>query len=321
MSRLPGFSHHFWFCLSLLLFLCPFHLHAEKDLPNILEPTLIDRTHQTISDRLTSTSRWFDDFFSDPRSDEETAGTLLRLRGTASLTEGEDVHFDGQFKAIVNLPNLERRFHLILSSEEDSLHDQILGDLRNDQELGKTGNDSSLALQFTQERTSSLSLIHRVELNLENGFNPQLRSRLRYSIPIARESLLNLTQAVFWENRDGFGEESRIDFNIPLTEKRLVRATTKGLLSETSQGLEWLAMLQYLGTLDHQQALSVGASMIGETRPENVLTKYNLFIKYRQRFLKEWLYFEVLPEVFWPRERDFTSTTALSLTLEIQFGD
>jgi len=320
MFRFLGVFCRYWLCFSLFFFLLPFDLHAnhEPEVPS--PPTLIDQTHQEISDRLTSTSRWFDDFFSDPRSDEEIADTLIRLRGSTSLIDGEGLQSDGQFKILLNLPNLERRFHLILSSEEDDIHDQPLNDTQTAPENHGTNSNTSLALQYTQERSSSFSLIHRLTATLENSFNPQLRSRVRYSLPIGDQSLLNLTQAVFWEKLDGFGEESRVDLDVPNGDHRLFRATAIGVIAETSQGLEWLTMLQWLRTLNHRQAYSIGAFMVGETRPRNLLTGYNLFFKYRQNFIKKWIFFEVIPEVYWPRERDFKTTGALKLILEIQFG-
>jgi hypothetical protein len=305
---------------ALLLLWLPISALAgpEEEAP---QPSLLDVTHQEISERLTAYSRWFDKFFSDPRFDEEPGETLLRLRGSTRLTEYEGLSYDGKIKALLDLPNLKRRFHLILSSERDDLREETLKDARINRELARNTSDTTLALQYTQKRSGEISLTHRFGVDLEDGLNPQIRSRIRYSLPIAKQSLLSLTQAVFWENHDGFGEESRIDFDVPLYQNMLLRTSGQGLFSQSSRGYEWLAMVQWLTSLTNDRAFSLGAFTTGETRPQNRLIEYNLFSKYRQRFIKKWLFFEVQPEVYWLREKDFQTTFALTLTLEIQFGE
>lgn len=284
------------------------------------EPTLVDKTHQGISESLAAPSRWFDNFFSDPRTDEEPAGTFLRLRGSMISEEGEKLSFKGKAKARLRLPNLKRRFHLILSSEDEDLRDETLKDARSNRELAER-EETSLALLYTQKRSSTFSLTHQVGLDLEDGLNPRVRSRVRYSIPIARESILTLAQAAYWEDDEGFGEESRIDYDFPLSNKKLLRATGRGLFSESSNGYEWLSMLQWLQSFSHKKALAVGSFVAGETRPQNHVTEYDAFIKYRQKIIKKWLFVELKPEAKWSRENDFKVAGIFTLTFEVQFYD
>lgn len=306
--------------LPLLLIFLPGSLcYAENDImQEESEPTFVDQTHQEISESLVGLTRWFDKFFQDPRFDEEPAGTSVRLRGSVISEEGEKLSFKGRAKAHLKLPNLKRRFHLVLSSEEDDLRDETLKDARINRKLTER-DKNNLALQYTQERSALFSLTHRVGLDFNDGPTPRVRSRVRYSIPIADESLLTLTQAVFWKSSEGFGEESRIDYDFPLSEKKLIRTTGLGLFSEESNGYEWLGMLQWLQSFSHKRALAIGGFVAGETRPDNDVTEYDIFFKYRQRFLKKWLFVEFKPEVNWARDNNFESSGIFTLTLEAQF--
>ncbi len=308
--------------LPLLLISLPGSLcYAEHDiLQEESEPTFVDQTHQEISESLVGLTRWFDKFFQDPRFDEEPVGTFLRLRGSIIAEEGEKLSFKGRAKARLQLPGLKRRFHLILSSEDEDLRDEALKDARVDRELAEF-DEKNLALQYTQKRSTRFSLTHRVGLDFDDGPTPRIRSRIRYAIPIADESLLTLTQAIFWKRSEGFGEESRIDYDFPLSDKKLVRATGRGLFAEESNGYEWLGMLQWLQSFSHKRALAIGSYVAGETRPQNLVTEYDAFIKYRQRIIKKWLFVELKPEVKWARENDFKSAGIFTLTLEAQFGN
>lgn len=288
---------------------------------NTEQATILDRAHRGVSQRLVASSRWFDRFFGDPRSDEEPAGTLLRLRGSTIQTEGQGFRFDARLKAQVRLPRLKERFHLILASEETDLSDQPLKDPLINRELAETNKDTSLALHYTQERNREFSLTHRLSLDLEDGLNARLSSRGRYSLPIFSEALLNLSQVLFWERQQGFGEESRVDFNQPLLTASLLRLSARGFYAEQSLGLEWLTMVEGLRSFGQKRALSLGFFTAGETQPQNSLNEYNLFVKYRQQLNKDWLFGELRPEVYWLRENSFQTTLACTLTLEIQFGE
>ncbi|MEJ2470091.1 MAG: hypothetical protein P8Y96_03115 [Desulfuromonadales bacterium] len=281
-------------------------------------PSLIDRTHQAISQRLAAPSIWFDHFFQDPRVDEEAAGTFIRLRGSLIVEESAGVSFDGKIKARLRLPNLNRRFHLIFSSDEDRRRDKYLVD--PSLEGQPTKEKTTVALEYTQTSRRQLNLSHRLRLDWDHGPNPQLRSRVRYSMPVAGSTLLVLTQAVFWENQEGFGEETRIDYDIPMDATRLVRLTGNGFFSESSQGYEWLGMVQWLQSFSRQRALAVGSYAIGQTRPQEEVTEYDLFARYRRQVAKPWLFIELTPELRWRREDDFNATALFTLTLEVQFG-
>ena len=138
---------------------------------------------------------------------------------------------------------------------------------------------------------------------------------------MSKRSKFNLTQAVFWEKSEGFGQQNRLDFDYILTGDMLFRTSGSGLFSESSSGYEWLALQHLQASVGRKKAITVGAYLSGETRPHNHVTKYGIFTEYRQSFKKEWLFFELLPEISWPREHGFKSVAAFTLTLEVRFGD
>jgi len=309
--------------LLLYLILFPDNLIAaqEDKEQKQTNKSIIDKTHHGISVRLIAASQWFDNFFNDPRVDEEPAGTLLRLRGSATRTEGEGMSYKGRVKARLELPNLKNRYHLIFSSEDDDLKiptkesTEAVNRVNNRQE-----EQTSLALQYTKRILDNFVFSHRLSIRIDKGLNPRLRTRARYIQPVTEKSLMSLTQSLFWEYEDGFGQENRIDFDYFIENNFLMRSTATGLYSEVSSGYEWLGMQQALFSFSDKRAITFGAYVRGETQPDNYLTEYVLFTEYRQNILKKWLFYEILPEIKWPREEKFSSVFAITATLEIRFG-
>jgi len=292
----------------------------EETKPDQPEASLVDETHQNISVGLITASQWFDNFFDDPRVDEEPAGTLVRLRGAATRTEGEGMSYKGRVRARLELPNLKQRYHLIVSSEDDDLNLQTEGSSEAAERITAENEQTSVALQYTKRVLDSFVYSHRVSIRYDNGLNPRFRTRARYTQQLADKSMLNLTQVLFWEYRDGLGQENRIDLDHSLQDNMLTRTTAKGVFSEVSNGYEWLAMQQVLFAFSKKRAITMGAYIVGETSPKNYLTDYALFIDYRQKFLKEWLFYEILPAIHWPRENNFSSVSSITVTLEVRFG-
>ena len=325
MPPTPTLNPVIFLCLVLCLFFSASPLHAEPRENDGIEqeqkaPTYVDKTHAGISERLHSASQWFDNFFNDPRIDAEPAGTRLRLRGSTTMEEGDGLSFSGKVKANVELPNLERRSQLIISNEDDDLRQDSDPESPSSDRLSLDEPSTAVGLQYTKRARKNFIYSNRLSVRLDDGLNPRLRTRGRYTLDVTESSLINLTQSFFWERVDGFGQENRIDYDYLLTKRNLLRTTFRGVFSETSNGYEWVASQQLLSSFSHKKALSTGAFVVGETRPDNFVTDYVIYTDYRPSFIKKWLFFELRPEVNWQREKDFKATLAFTFTLEVRFG-
>jgi hypothetical protein len=56
------------------------------------------------------------------------------------------------------------------------------------------------------------------------------------------------------------------------------------------------------------------------THPSHRLEAVTLSVRYRQRLWRDWLYYEVVPQLSFPREENFDITPGINLRLEMLFG-
>ncbi len=92
--------------------------------------------------------------------------------------------------------------------------------------------------------------------------------------------------------------------------------------TEDDEALNWFTGLTLYQRLDEKSALSYELSSGGITRPEIFATGARIAVRYRRQFYRKWLFFEVAPQVTWPRELITDrrqKTNALFLRLEINF--
>jgi hypothetical protein len=280
----------------------------------------LDRTHSYVSERLCEPAVWFDGFFGDPRSEEETpVGSFLRLRNSLRWDQSRDFGHDVRLSANIALPRLSRRVRLLISR-----NDAIEGELdRTDERVDAEDAETRLGLRLVLSDRGRTHFDLDGTLKISSGGpNPQLRGRARHTRELTRETLARLTQTVFWERDDGFGTGSRVDLEWLPDPLSLVRLTGRGTVSEGSDGVDWRSGLIGFRQINRRTAIRSELGAFGYTRPEFEAEEVFINFRFRRAFLREWLFYELQPEYAWPIDDDKGrrgSDWRFILTLEIQF--
>jgi hypothetical protein len=183
------------------------------------------------------------------------------------------------------------------------------------------GNRVDIGLRYTFVERSRTNLSLSGGLRLDAPTDPFVRARYRYLQPLGERSLARVTQNLFWQDDEGFGESTRIDLESRLAPDSLLRWSTSGLFSESSDGWEWRTEGDFFRRLSRRTALNFGVSAEGVTRPSAVVDSYRTHLRFRRNFLRDWLFYEIEPELRWPREEDYDLTPGIILRLEAQLWE
>lgn len=279
----------------------------------------LDRSHSYLTQRLCEPAAWFDGFFGDPRSLEETpVGTFFRVRNALQWDETLGWSFATRVRADIELPQVSQRVRLLLTRDED-----ISGEFRDDPSADEGDDRTRLGLRFlvSEDLSSRIDVDGTVRVS-QSGLDPRLRARYRYIQGLTDTTLIRATQSAFWERSEGFGLGSRLDYEWLPQSGRLLRWTGEGVWSEAAQGVDWRTRVVGFQQLDQRTALRMDVGAFGWTRPTFEVEEYFVSLRLRRQFLRRWLYFELQPEHAWPldfdgvtRRRDWRFT----FTLEVQF--
>lgn len=296
-------------------------------IPEPAAPSLFwDRYHSYLCSRFDEPAIWFDNFFGDPRTeDQEQPGSFVRLRTAVRLTEGEGFRFPVRLYASMQLPKASRRLRLIITGENE-----------NEAEVAKKDPSAvdTLNTKLDEDRTKvglRYQLYHalRTTLNFGGGLRVQwpldYYFRIRYErlLHIGSKSIIRLSETGFWQSLEGFGETTRFDFERTVNNTLSNRISMYGTYSDISQGVEWGIEENLFKQLSPRSAVSLDLGAIGITRPSTKVTAYSIGTRYRQNILRPWLFFEVAPEVIFPVAEDDGHRVigAITLFLEVQFLD
>ncbi len=291
--------------------------------------TWLDHTHSFFTQQFCQPAVWFDNFFGDDRANEEGwPGSSLRIKGTYRLDQEDDDSYRTSINSSIRLPNASNRFKLVLTagSKEDDKALQADGSAIDQEVLeGDAGGESSLALRWHTIRSRKTKLTIGGGARLETPLLPFIRVRLRHTEPIGERTQVRLVPTYLAVREEGVTRSIRFDLERLLGGSSLIRLSQAVKRQDEDYdvvGYRWGTELAWLTQLSERRALSVEIGRAGITRPGNIATTYRVGSRFRAQFHRQWLYYELEPEIYWPRDvidGSYKRIYAISLRLEINF--
>ncbi|MEN8134821.1 MAG: hypothetical protein ABFS18_04705 [Thermodesulfobacteriota bacterium] len=293
--------------------------------------SFVDKYHSYLLDRVNQPAVWFDNFFGDPRTDDEELPTsFVRLRISARYTEGERFRFPVRIRANIKLPRASRKLRLIVVGENE---DELLIARPGDDSANATGETldeerSSVGLRYTFYKTLRSKLHFGGGTRNLSPFEYYVRVSYRRLIHIGEENIIRFKQSGFWNSLDGFGETSRLDLERALAHEITGRLSLFGTYydsdpnTETNNGLNWGVETSFFKHLTTKTAASLDLGAYGVTRPASETTNYRIASRIRTNTLRPWLFFEIEPGVTFltPETDKKQAVGTITIMMEIQFA-
>lgn len=288
--------------------------------------TWFDRTHSYLTAMLCQPSVWFDGFFGQHRAGEDWAGSLVRWQNSVRFDEQEKTEYRSEFNASFRLPKMDKKVKLIITSESSDDQSSSHPD-ENPYDLGPIDTGANEESQTTAGLRFYLTDTRKVRLNVGAGlklgdpFQPYVRMRLRYTEPLGNSILLRLTPKVIWLREEGINRSLRIDLEERISENVLVRASQSVAREELIPGIQWGSVVTIYDRLSPVTVLALTGGVTGNTYPNSRIERYRVSTRLRSNFLRDWLFLEVEPEYYWPRDDtgEYHLFRAITFRMEMQF--
>ncbi len=315
--------------LAITLFF-PLRLLAESQTPPVAAPAdilvPIDAPRDYLSGKITSFASYLDGFFGGDRHYQESNQSVLQM----DLTKVSG--YGGEPK-----PKLDARFNLRLPATEGRLHLLIETDpekkVAAEQAAGTAPTQSVLSNQVAAPISYGLAARFEKVLTDVWHFNtdwglkfplpvqPFVRARGSYSTPAGKSWRLKAAQSVYWFNNIGVGETTQVDLERFISTPTLFRTTSTATWLNDTQNLDMRQDVTVFHTVNDRAAVQYQFSVIGRSNPQHQVSDYVGLVLYRYRMHKEWMFFEISPQLHFPKDRQYHASPALSLRLEALFDD
>jgi len=89
--------------------------------------------------------------------------------------------------------------------------------------------------------------------------------------------------------------------------------------SKNTSGLNWGTDLSFLHQISPKSAIKYSIGEYGITRPHVAVENYEVTIRFRRSFYREWIFYELEPGVSWLRNRNWDSVESFIIRFELQF--
>lgn len=286
----------------------------------------VDRVHESLQQGILGQVIRFDSYFGDIENDDDRkTGYRLQVRNSVRVEKNGGVSLGPSLRANITLSKVSERLRLYISGDNEP--DPIAPRLPEDP--GNPGFDNptltarvvNTELRYEFFKTPSTNLFMGAGVRLAFPTEAFVRSRIQHTHHFNDVTLLRLGETLFVNNIVTLGETTEISLERVLDPKNILRWDSTGTVSHGVAGLAWGSELSLLHALSSKSSITLTGGVYGSTHVDDMITNYKLLTRYRRNFLRSWLFYELVPEITWPRTSDdvFPATYAMTFVLEVVF--
>lgn len=287
----------------------------DEDSTQVTNPESgFDRHKQFVDSQVARAGLWVDGFFDDPNNLAESTSTQFRIRPELYYRKEQGAKFKFKASVKIRLPSRGGRVSFIAGSDENA-DDSSVSD-------HEAEDESIIGLQFflSDSVKWNTSLTAGVKFNEFAGF---VGPRFRYHTAMGKKSSMRFTQTFRWQTNNYWDIGTRLDLNFVLSDRFFFRQTFYGRWrgeESDEKGYRTRVSSVLSQKLNYTTGLQYDFSTIIHTEPDNHVDKYTLALRFRQRTSREWLYYEIVPQVAFEDEFDYKANPGIRLRLEIFYG-
>jgi hypothetical protein len=304
---------------------------------------MIDSSRDYLSDKFVGFASGVDAFFGNERNYQESNKSVLQFDLTRIFGSASDHKTVPTFRVKLHLPAFQHR----MQSWWSQIH--LLFESNPDQNLsgvgpGNTPTASQGRLPILKEMATPDS--YGAALRFENpddslwrlsgdgglkfvGIEDVLQVRQITVDPFVRTRgsvknlwgpvQLQLAQSLFWFNSIGAGESTQFDADYHLSDPLLFRATSIATWLYDNPNFKLHQDFSIYQTLNEHASVLYQLAANGQTQPQGEVSEYVALVLYRQRFYRDWMFFELSPQLHYPKADSYHLNAQFIARLEVLF--
>jgi hypothetical protein len=130
---------------------------------------------------------------------------------------------------------------------------------------------------------------------------------------------LQLAQSLFWFNSIGMGESTQFDADYHFSDPLLFRATSIATWLRDNPNFKLHQDFSLYQTLNEHASVLYQLAANGQTQPQGEVSEYVALVLYRQRFYRDWMFFELSPQLHYPKADSYHLNAQFIARLEVLF--
>jgi len=285
-----------------------------------------ERMRDRVDNAVQNAVQRVDSFFVDSEHTTfEDRKTRVRLRLETDYLEHHGWEVSPKIKLNLVLPGLNERLRLVMNDDQGPDGDQA----------ASAEDENDLALRWIGRQSTALGYSFDLGLRLKSGnLDPFARVNVGTEYELSPKWVGQTTNRLYYYSQSGWRNDFRQYFNRGLSDDLLLRSRTRiqyyqendynpyfeqkfTLFQSISDRSKLAYEVLYRKEASEDSPFDEDEILI---EPQNSYVHYLARVRYRQQFWQPWFYFELWPTVAWPEERDYETTLAFRIRLEVNLG-
>jgi hypothetical protein len=257
------------------------------------------------------------------KQDEEEAITnrsYIRLRAQAEYSHLGDFESDGSVAVRVDLPHIERNWHLIFETDTEDY--SSLESKQRDQSESETSANPVGGVEYHNGLLDDWDTNLGTGVKLKLPLDPFIRGEIRRAEEFKNNWVGQFKQRLFYYHTRGAGSLTELQFYYPMTDDRSQIFTIGSSAQYMLEDEQWelVFKLGMSDRIDHNHLLDYSAGVSIDPGESDKVNNYWMSVAWLQNIHKNWLYLSVIPILEAPREYDYKLNPGIQLKLELFFS-
>ncbi len=233
----------------------------------------------------------------------------------------KSLKFNPSIRARIDLPKTKNKLQLILTEHDEEITHQDIGE-----EYGDKSNSygSLLGLNYFLNNKLLTKTSLSVGLKFKTPLDFYTRVKLIKIINLNKKWQLIGDQKFYLFSHRGFQSFTTVNFDRKLDETYMFRISNNIIYKDKEDLLELGHSLMLFQHVTNRDDLIYSASIYGLT--EDIqnhmpsIATYEIRSVYRHVLSNRWIYFNIIPALYWDRDHSFEPNFSLNLNISILFG-
>ncbi len=280
----------------------------------------LDTSEQFVSSSLNSLAIYLDEFFANEQVAYESSGSTIRLSSYVIFNEGGQVSNPTNIDFLLRLPTTEEKLQFVIESDSTEEDDNSKQTVQSSTTVSDDNKEYFAGLKAKLKGTEHWQFSTASGLRYTTSLDPFIRFNMDWRDKIGKWNL-HWNENPYWSNSTGWGLNSLFIFE---------KSLSKDILFRSSSLAHWTAVLDRFNlsqvfsvsqVLTDKSALSYQAGVYGVSKPTISTTNFLISSNYRKNIYKDYLFFEVTPQINYPATTNFFPEYSLALKLDMIFKD
>jgi hypothetical protein len=294
-------------------------LYDEQDDEQRRFFSFLDTPHEYITAKIESMARNLDDYFTTSSDFYVTSGSYLKLRLYLVFKERGGIEKSNSVSFKLRLPNTEKKLKIFFESpEEKKSYDSSLETKETPPSTVVNEGNYVLGIQGESGEKYGWKYKPTLGIDIDSKIDPFARFRFTRDYQFVTWNI-NWQETPYWYNSIGWGFDSYFELNNRISDQYLFRSATFAGWKYEPDNFDLSHVFTLFHSVNDKTKMSYYAGVFGLSKPVVYTTSFLLGINFRRDIHKNYLFFEVEPQIRYQKINRFHPEHSLTFRLEMVF--